>query len=148
MTGRLLDGRALTLPDDVLGSVALLITAWDYDARKQVQAWVKAAMEAFGEQRNYLMLQVALINGMGPVMRRVVDMTMARNTPEPERGHVLTVYGDLREAIMRLSGDPKEAHVFVLGRTGRITWRNDGEVNPDNLVALHEALRTQGVESV
>ncbi|HEY3377982.1 MAG TPA: hypothetical protein VGL77_10875 [Armatimonadota bacterium] len=147
MTGATLAGTVLHLPHDLVGRVAVLMLGDKYDARYEVADWAHAVAAIAGECDDLAYFQVALISGVGPVMRKVIDTAMVRGTEPAERGHVLTVYGDLRELRKRLalSGRP-HATVLVLGRTGRIAWRGEGGVSAERRDALAAALQAQGID--
>lgn len=146
LVGRLLDGQPFTIPDDLQGTVGVLVLGWDYAARDDVDGWARALAETYGERPDLRVLQMPMISGVGALMRRVIDAAMERGTPAAARQHVLTVYGDLRWLQRRLgSADGALPDVFLLGRSGRLTWRTSGSPTPDRLAALHNALRDQGI---
>lgn len=146
VTGTLLSGETLTVPDELTGSFSLLVVGWDYDARFEVSEWGRALMNAYADQPALTILEVPMISGVGALMRKIIDAAMVRETSEEERGHVLTVYGDLRRLRKQLAvSDPKHAQVFVLGRTGRLIWRTDGPPTVDLLAGLQEILSVQGI---
>jgi hypothetical protein len=144
-TGATLSGRSLTLPNDVAGTVTALVTAWDYAARGEVTAWAQQIGTEYGDHPDFTWFNVAFISGIGPLAGKLIDLAMLRGTSLQEREHVLTVYGDLRTLRQRLASPPAQAQVLLLGRTGRVVWRTDGEPNQEALAAFRAALSTQGV---
>jgi len=149
MTGHLLSGAKMTIPDEMLGRVGVIIGGWDYAARFEVESWGMAVLEIYGERPDLTVLEVPWISGVGPVMRRVIDAAMERGTMPEARRHVLTVYGDLRRLRKRLAvaNYPPQAYIYVLGRTGRLAWKTNGAPTPEKFAALKEALADQGVTS-
>ncbi len=145
--GRLLSGQSLTIPNELTDRVGLLIVAWDYAARVEVEEWGRILLEKYGILPGVAVYEVAMISGIGPLMRKAIDAAMARSTPGEMREHVLTVYGDLRRLRKQLEAPSRAtATVFLLGRTGRLAWRMDGAPTPEKLDELREALAAQGVE--
>ncbi len=145
-TGATLDGHALTLPEDTAGTVTVLVTAWDYAARGAVTAWAQQVAARYGTLSDFSWFSVAFISGIGPLAGKLIDLAMLSGTAPASRAHVLTVYGDLRTLRMRLAPPAApQAQVLVLGRTGRVVWRTDGEPTQEALAALNEALETQGI---
>lgn len=146
MTGATLEGQPLTIPDDLIGQVALLMLGDNYAARFQVAEWADHVASHVGVQSGLAYYQVALINGIGPVMRRIIDAAMVRGTPSATHSHVLTIYGDLRAERRRLemTGAP-QAYLFLLGRTGRVAWRMTGPMTEERRRELDEALAAQGI---
>lgn len=141
-----LPGKRLLLPDDLAGSVGLLVIGFDYDARFQIDAWVRHATELYGEQPSLHILQVAAVGKVAPFMRAMINAAMERGTPEWERPQVVTLYGDLREMRTRLLvDDPIQAQVVLLGRTGRVAWKTTGPLTEDRKDALREMLEAQGI---
>src|SRR5690606_13042466 len=82
MTGTTLSGHTLTMPDDIVGEVAVLIIADDYEARAQVEQWVGHLLAQYAHFPALCVYQVALISGIGPIMRKVIDAVMQPATPE------------------------------------------------------------------
>lgn len=149
MTGTTLSGETLTLPDVLTGRIGLLILADHYAARFEVEQWASYAMDTYGEQPELALYEVPLISGVGPLMRKVIDAAMVRGTPAGTQSHVMTVYGDLRVLKKRLQiGGRPRAYVVLLGRTGRLIWRAEGELTQEKRAELDEALAAQGIESV
>lgn len=149
LTGATLDGLPLTVPDDLVGQVGLLIMADNYAARFQVTEWADYVMSHVGDHPGFAYYQVALISGIGTVMRRVIDAAMVRGTPPAVQSHVLTVYGDLRavRGQLEMTGAP-QAYLVLLGRTGRIAWRTEGALTKAHRHALDEALASHGIVGV
>ncbi|MHB9130309.1 MAG: hypothetical protein ACYDBB_04345 [Armatimonadota bacterium] len=149
ISGTTLNGNPMTIPDDVLGRVNLLVLGFDYDARFEVDEWAKEILGEYGERPDFDVYVVPMISGVGAVMRQVIDTAMVRGTSPEEQAHVLTVYGDLRWLQKKLEVDnPRQAQVFLLGRTGRVTWRAAGPVAGQMCLGLEEALVNQGIAKV
>ena len=146
VSGMLLSGEPMTVPDDLAGSVGVLLLGWDYSARFEIDAWsqfLKEHYQAFPGLRTIIM---PMISGVGRLMRAVIDSAMVRGIPEEELGHVLTIYGDLRALRARLNvANARRAQLFLLGRTGRVAWRSEGPPSEERMSALREALAAQGV---
>ena len=146
MTGNLLTGERFTVPENLLGKVSVLIGGWDYAARFEVEAWANALLAAYGERPDLAIREVPFIDNVGPVMRRVIDTAMTRDTPPETHSRVLTIYGDLRWLRKRLAvTDPRQAYVYVIGRTGRLAWQTAGPPTPEQLAILREILADHGI---
>ncbi|HEX2952035.1 MAG TPA: hypothetical protein VHV83_21075 [Armatimonadota bacterium] len=148
ITGMTLAGQSLTIPDEFAGRVVLLMMADSYGARAQIEEWANYVTMRYADLPDLSYYQVALISGIGTIMRHAIDAAMVRGTPESVHSHVLTVYGDLRGVRRRLgmSGLP-QAYLYVLGRTGRVAWRLKGQLDEESKIKLDEALVNQGIES-
>lgn len=147
ISGTLLTGEELTVPEDLLGSVSVLLLGWDYAARLQVEEWTRYLGDTFAGYPEMAVLIMPMIDGAGRLLRGVINASMQRGTPEAEQSHVLTVFGDLRALRRRLGvDDARRVQVFVLGRTGRVAWHADGPPSEERKAAFNEALATQGVK--
>jgi len=149
LRGKLLTGKSLSLPGDLRGHLGLLILTWDYAALDEVTQWAREAQERYGVLDDLNIYQVALVNGVGPVLRRVFDRVITQRAPSPEGEHILVVFGDLRALRRQLdTAATAEPHAMVLlaDRQGRLAWRMDGPPTLMNLVALRKALADHGIE--
>ncbi|MHB0939110.1 MAG: hypothetical protein ACYC6A_22175 [Armatimonadota bacterium] len=149
VTGRLLSGRTLSLPGDLRGDVGVLIVTWDFTARDEVTQWAREVLEHYGVLPGIRVYQVAMVSGVGPILRRYINRAMRQGTPAPEHEHTLFIYGDLRALRRQLdtamTAEPN-ASAFLIDRSGRLAWRADGPPTLMNLVSLRKALADHGVE--
>jgi hypothetical protein len=149
-SGKLLSGRARALPGDLHGDLGLLILTWDYAALDEVMQWTRETMERYGLLPGIQVYQVAMVSGVGPILRQAIDRAMQGRAPVPEREHTLVVYGDLR-ALRRQLDTAMTARphptVLLIDRQGRIVWRADGPPTLMHLVSLRKALAENGIES-
>lgn len=149
LNGRLLSGRAISLPGDLHGDLGILILAWDFTARDQVAQWTREVVDRYGLLPGVHIYQVAMVSGVGPVLRRYIDRAMRQRASAPAREHSLFVYGDLRRLRQQLdtaeTAEPS-ASVLLIDRAGRLAWRADGPPTLMTLVSLRKALEAQGIE--
>lgn len=150
MTGRLISGRTLSIPGDLHGDIGVLIATWDFTARDQVAQWAREVLERYGVLPGIQVYQVAMVSGVGPILRKYINRAMRQGTPAPEHEHTLFIYGDLRALHVQLdtatTAEPSAA-VFLVDRSGRLAWRADGPPTLMNLVSLRKALADHGVEA-
>ncbi len=147
VSGTSLSGEPMTVPDDLAGSVGVLLLGWEYSARFEIDAWMQILKEQYTAFPDLRIMILPMISGVGRLMRTVIDSAMVRGIPEEDLGHVLTIYGDLRALRSRLNvSHPRYAQLFLLGRTGRVAWRSEGPPSEERLFALQEALAAQGME--
>jgi len=149
LNGRLLSGRAISLPGDLHGEIGILILAWDFTARDEVAQWAREVVERYGLLPDVRIYQVAMVGGVGPILRKYINRAMRQRATAPAREHTLFVYGDLRRLRQQLdtamTAEPG-ASVLLIDRAGRLTWRADGPPALMSLVSLRKALEEQGVE--
>ncbi|MHB9026519.1 MAG: hypothetical protein ACYC7E_20480 [Armatimonadota bacterium] len=142
--GTTLTGEPLMLPDDLAGQVGLLVMGFDYAVRFEVEEWARHVAMRYGELPGLAFYTMPMIGGIGRLMRSVIDTAMVRETPPEAQSRVLTVYGDLRWLRKRLGiTDPSRAHIFLIGRTGRLVWHADGSLTAEKSAELATALEKQ-----
>lgn len=143
--GRTLSGQPVVIPDDLIGSIGVLVAAQNYAARQQVEAWMFHLEQQYSADTRLRWLALPMISGVGPVSRMMIDTAMARETPANAREHIVTIYGDLRGLFQQLQMHSPQAYIFLLGRTGRLLWRAEGAPSPEMIEALADALGSQGI---
>jgi len=149
VSGRLLSGRTMSLPDDLHGEIGVLIATWDFTARDEVAQWAREVLERYALLPGIQVYQVAMVSGVGPILRKYINRAMRQGTPGPEHEHTLFIYGDLRGLRGQLDTAVTaelSASVFLIDRSGRLAWRADGPPTLMNLVSLRKALADHGVE--
>jgi len=149
-SGRLLSGRSLSIPGDLHGDIGLLIVTWDFEARDEMAQWAREILERYALLPDVQVYEVAMVSGVGPILRRYIDRALKQGTPALEREHSVIVYGDLRRLRRQLDTAMTavpSATVFLIDPAGRLAWRADGPPTLMGLVALRKALAEHGVEA-
>ena len=146
LRGELLTGRAAELPSLTHGKVALVAFGFTRGSSKDVESWAARFKSAYGADTSYTWLEVPLINGgMARMMKPLIQGGMRGGTPEPDRVHVMTVWGVPREWKDRLGYDsPNSGYIVLLDREGRVSWRGTGPLDDArwrSLAAASDALR-------
>lgn len=136
--GELLTGRDAVLPELTRGRVALVAFGFTRASSTDVEAWAGRFKAAYGGDTTFTWLEVPLIgSGMARMMKPLIQGGMRGGTPEPDRAHVMTVWGGTREWKDRLAFDaPQSAYVVLLDREGRVRWRGAGPLDDPRWRAL------------
>lgn len=146
LRGELLTGRDAELPALTRGRVALVAFGFTRASSTDVESWAGRFKAAYGADTTFTWLEVPLINrGMARMMKPLIQGGMRSGTPEPDRIHVMTVWGAPREWKDWLEFDaPKSAYVVLLDREGHVRWRGMGPLDDGRwraLAAVADSLR-------
>jgi hypothetical protein len=136
--GELLTGRDAELPALTRGRVALVAFGFTRGSSTDVEAWTARFKAAHGADTTFTWLEVPLIGGsMARLMKPVIQGGMRGGTPEPDRVHVMTVWGPTRAWKEWLAfGAPNSAYLVLLDREGRVRWRGAGPLDDARWRAL------------
>ena len=131
LRGELLTGRDAELPALTHGKVALVAFGFTRNSSKDVEAWVGRFKSAYGSDTSFTWIEVPLINsGMAKLMKPLIQGGMRGGTPEPDRAHVMTVWGAPHAWKDWLEfGEPASAYLVLLDREGRVRWRGAGPLD-------------------
>lgn len=139
VAGTALDGRAVTLPDDLAGAPALLLVGYVMEAQFDLDRWLIGVAQAGLGVR---VLEVPTIEGMLPgLYAGTIDEGMRRGIPSEDWGLVVTVYDDAPR-IVELTGNerPRNGRVLALDAEGRVVWFHDRGFSAGRLLDLQRTL--------
>jgi hypothetical protein len=141
VTGRVLDGGTVTLPDDLGDSErpVVLIVAYDQDAQFDVDRWLLGLLQA---ELDVAIYEVPTVKGLVPgLIADRIDEGMRSGIPEEDWASVVTVYDDA-EKIVAFTGneDPLNARVMLLDDVGRVVWFHDDGYSARLVLELEENL--------
>ena len=142
LRGELLSGQHAELPAFTHGRVALVAFGFTRGSSKDVEAWAARFKAQHGADTTYTWLEVPLIGGgMARLMKPVIQGGMRGGTPEPDRVHVLTVWGVPHEWKDWLQYEaPNSAYVVLLDRDGVVRWRGAGPLDDARWQSLAAAI--------
>ena len=140
MSARLLTGRALNLPDDVRGRVALVLLAFVRQEPGLVDAWVEPFRELAESSKGLTFYRIALLGDSA--IPNIVDLGMKLGIPAPKHGWTATAYGQ-RMKIQQVLGieDHDALHLYLLDGEGIIRWTGQGAPAPEAVAELLAAAR-------
>ena len=138
-----LEGRAMTLPDDLPGPCDLLVLAFRRGQQRDVDGW-RDAVAGLGAL-DVGFWEVPVIGRAWTPVRGWIDGGMARAIPDiAVRTHTLTAYGEtgvVRDAL-GIDGPGSVAPMLVVG--GVVRWQARGPVTSEAVAGLAEAIRGHG----
>jgi hypothetical protein len=133
VTGESLDGRARTIPDDLLSDAdtrpALLLVGYKQFTQFDIDRWMVGVLQL---QTPVEMVEIPTIAGMVPgLFAKQIDEGMRGGIPKELWASVVTVYSDA-DKIQSFTGtaNPMPARVLLLDSVGRVVWFHDRGFSP------------------
>ena len=123
MTAADLNGRALTLPDDMVGDPAVWVVAFDRAHQSQVDRLFGLVQQAMVASPNVVTWEVPVIENPGAIGRWFIDNGMRSGIPKKEtRAKVVTLYVPDRATWLREMGiaSVDQAYAVLINRNGKI----------------------------
>jgi uncharacterized protein len=127
INGKTLDGKAISIPGDTKGKLALLAMGFAYEARFDVADWVELARERFGQEPDVLLYEMPMVGGIYRLFEPIIQAGMRQGTPAEMFGDVITVYGSheaLRQAIGALPST--DTWIYLLDQDGTVLFQHGG----------------------
>lgn len=123
-----LEGRSMSLPDDLEGRARIVIVAFQRWHQNLVDTWVPVARALEHEHPGLSTYEIPTLPRMNPFSRFFIDNGMRGGIPDRNvRAHTVTLYTDKDRFRAGLGiGDERDIHLFLLDETGRVVWRGEG----------------------
>ncbi|WP_301662957.1 hypothetical protein [Methanoculleus frigidifontis] len=139
-----LDGTAVTLPDDLRGSLAFIVVAFPRWVQPVQETWTGPFEKAFaGNPRVKAYMVVAVAGRLEASLADRVDEALRGVLPPERHGRVLTYAGDLDEYAGQLGlDDISLAYLYLVDGEGVIRWAEKGAATPEGFDRLLEIART------
>lgn len=145
--GEALDGRRVTFPSEVTGSVNLLLVAYVQEAQFDVDRWVLGALQAKAEVR---ILELPTIEGLAARLAKgFINRGMQQGIPSQDWPAVVTVYDDAQTLASFIGGIPgNNACALLVDRSGIVRWVHREGYSPREMLELvAEAQKLAGESS-
>jgi len=121
-----LDGRSITLPDDLRGEPVLLLVAYKQETQFDVDRWLLGLQFTETPVRVY---ELPTIKGAVPgLFANKIDQGMRGGIPDLDENIVVTVYKKDAARIVDLTGNQENeysARALLLDGSGKIVWFHD-----------------------
>ena len=145
LSARDLEGRAVSLPDDLGGEHSLVIVAFRREQQPIVDSWIAWYESIATECPTLGCYELAVIATRWSPARPFIDGGMARAVRERHaRRRTLTVYTDVRRVTDALAiDDTGVVTVLLVGADGRLRGRTTGSANEEAGSGLLRALAVQ-----
>jgi hypothetical protein len=141
-----LEGRNITLPDDLPAGPRLVMIAFQRWHTLLLDGWTRALPPLSAAYPDLTVWEVPALSRAYLPGRFWIDGGMRAGIPDPDaRRHTLTAYTDLRALARNLDLPSFDTvYVLLLDAEGEIVWRTSGEVTEDKATALAEAIVSMG----
>jgi len=141
LSGEALDGRAWTLPEDLVGQPAVLLVGYEQEAQFDADRWMFGLLQAGTPAR---VLEVPTIPGLaGRVFGTKIDAGMRSGIPHEDWGAVVTVYGEPAARLRTFTGTEggRNMRVLALDASGTVRWFHDRGFSAAKLLELDGLVR-------
>ena len=122
--GTTLDGKKLTIPNDITGTKTLLLIGYEQDTQFDIDRWLIGL-----DQKGYILnvFEVPTIQGWIPsLIQSKINNGMRSGIPKDLWKVVLTVYKDADQIVSFLGNtNPKNARAIVLSEQGKVLYQYD-----------------------
>lgn len=145
VTGEALSGEEVTLPDDLLGSPAILMVGYTQDTQFDLDRWLTGLVLAKRAGQFPDDLEVREVPTIANLFARMfgnaIDEGMRGGIPKEDWSAVVTVYGD-GNSIVEFTGDEggNNGRILLLDREGTVVWFHDRGFSAGKFSELLDAL--------
>ncbi|MCE9593673.1 MAG: hypothetical protein K8S98_05730 [Planctomycetes bacterium] len=136
-----LDGRVLSLPDELAGAPAVLLVGYVMDTQFDLDRWLVGLMQLGSPVKR---VEVPTIDGLVPgLIAGSIDDGMRAGIPSEDWAAVATVYQSDAARIVAFTGDerPRNGRVLLIDREGVVRWFHDRGFSPSKLAELDRLAR-------
>lgn len=142
VAGENLEGRAYRIPDELPGSVRLILLAFEQRQQRDVETWFPTAARLAEAWDDLTWWEFPTLQTPWRLMRWFIDGGMRSGIPDlSARERTITLYLD-RAAFLRsleIPG-PERIAVLLLDGEGRVRWRAYGRASEAGISELEDAL--------
>ncbi len=140
--GESLAGHDVVLPAASAGKVAVLIFGFSKASKNPTGAWARKLHEDFGNQPEFELYQLPVLEDVPWPFRKMVISGMRSNIPENQRDHFVPILrgeADLQKLVS--FKEPDDAYLVLLDRSGRIARQSHGPFEESTHSQLREQIR-------
>jgi hypothetical protein len=140
-----LNGRALTLPDDLPANKTILLVAFEREQQADIDSWV-SGLDLRVDGTGMAWLEIPVVGKMPWIGRAFINNGMRGGIPDKaKRAHVTTLYVNQEKWLKSLGlAGTHQVCVLVIDRAGNVLARQDGPFEKNNSQAI---LAAMGIES-
>jgi hypothetical protein len=144
VTGSHLDGRAVTLPDDLDAEATLLVVLFQDSLDPLADQWARLGDRlAADTDGRVATLELPVYRTLRKLLGELALLLVEPQIDsEAERARTVALFVD-RAAFMKSLGvaDPSEVYAFLVARGGKIAWRGRGEITMAEVRDLEAAVQ-------
>lgn len=137
MEGETLSGKAIVLPDDIHGKIALLGIGFSKKGGQSTRPWEQRFKKDFGKDERYAVYPVAVLEDAPRFIRGMIVGGMRRGIPAQEQDRFVTLFhgeANLKRFVAYSAAD--EPYLLLLDAKGEVQWRGHGFFREEDYIAL------------
>lgn len=139
--GTLLSGKEITIPQDLLSPVNILIVGFSQKSGDMSTAWDKKIRPTIASNSNISCYEVPNLSGAPKLVRGFIIRGIKKDTPDSVQAYFLPVFEHEEEwKIAAGFRAPDDAYILVVNRQGEILWKTHGAVSDQALKDLNDHL--------
>lgn len=141
VSGKALDGTAMTLPQDLTGQPAVILVGYVQAAQEDIDPWL-AGLKERGTPARVIELPT-IPSRFWTAFSGMIDGGMRNGIAKPQWGSVMTLWGASADPLVAFLGNdnPRLGRVLLLDRQGTVVWLHDRGFDAARLAELDAAAR-------
>ena len=146
VTGQSLDGTPYTLPEDFDAPLNLLVVFFRDDLDRLADQWVLLAQRLSEHSDGHLAAyELPIVGKRFKLFKGLVNASIGANADADaeEKARTIPLYLK-RDDFCEVLGlkDRKTVHALLVHRSGRIVWRGQGLLTPEQVAEFEQVVRT------
>jgi hypothetical protein len=137
-----LEGEKVLLPQDLEGTLNVVIIAFQRQQQLLVDTWIPFLEELTHKTPGLAFYELPTIRSGIPFLRFIVDSGMRAGIPDKQaRERTITIYTKKKQFRQKLD-IPNEDNIFIflMKKDGHILWRSEGEFTIQKGIELEKAI--------
>jgi hypothetical protein len=137
-----LEGRKFTLPQDLDGTLNVVIMPFLREQQEIVDQWVAFLKNLVQKVPDIEFYEVPTLQARDKYFQLAVDEAMRAGIPDKSaRERTITIYTNREEFLPKLNiKDLEIIQIFLLNKDGQILWRSDGDFTKQKGLSLENAI--------
>jgi hypothetical protein len=137
-----LEGKKVTLPQDLEGTLNVVIIAFQREQQLLVDTWIPFLELIMNKTPGFAFYELPTIRSGIPFLRFIVDSGMRAGIPDKgARERTITIYTKKIRFRQNLDIPNEETiYIFLIKKDGHILWRSEGEITEQKGIELETAI--------
>lgn len=142
LSGRNLEDRRVTLPDDLTSDTNLLCIGYQRWHQTLIDGWTVPAQQLMREYQQLAVYELPVFESVYRLFRSFIDGGMRLGIPSKAvRETTITIYTNIRAFNQALAiPDTETIAVLLVDLKGRVLWQTRGSFEPEKFSELHQVV--------
>jgi hypothetical protein len=130
-------GKAITLPDAIVGSVDVLLVGFTKQSSTATAAWERRLLRDYSGASVPVIYRFAVLESVPRLLRRHVKRGIEKNIPKNRQDNFVLLFKmeSAWKTLVRFD-EPDHAYVLLLDKTGRVLWQGHSGADLEGSRAL------------